>query len=154
MPVAGNYKLAMPDGRTIHDISKKHQLNPKNTGVNKIDFITRYNKVTGTVGRTSLMRIYRYGTDKAVLVELKGIGMITIPENCRVMTSTEEFVCAADGTLQAANKLALFEKGELVYHPILSIHETYTLPVCYKLITASKSPYLLDNGLIIASDES
>ena len=136
---------------SVKSLYEKHQLNPKNNGVNVIDYLQSYSLTSDKMGQIGLLSIRNNGKDRTFRLTVKDTGNIYIGQ------STTLLVNGSWGNIQnqqlgISSKIGFVIDGKLCYKSIIDMKETFELYNYYSLITLDKSNYVLKNGLVVKSD--
>lgn len=136
----------------VEQLGNKHQLNPNNTGVTRIDDCLAFSKNSG-IFRCDILSIRQNGTSPIQLLECKAgedviVQAITI--DTELMTNDGKYVSIKNGTLKLGTTL-LVASGDVTYQYAVTQITGGNIGYTYKIKT-SRQNYVLACGLVVKSD--
>lgn len=137
---------------TIEELGNKHQLNPNNNGVTRIDDCLAYSKGSG-IFRCDLLGIRQNGLNNTQLVELKcgeDTIRVIVAVDTQLLSDNEQYVSIKDGTLKLGTNLVVVSGKTVLKYSVTQItvnNSAYT----YNIKTSRKN-YVLECGLVVKSD--
>ncbi len=136
----------------IKELSIKHQLNPKNTGVTPIDNVIWYNNINSSIGIGNLLKINKNEQIyTAYKIFAKDVKPFLVDKNT-VMYSDCGMMSIATG-LKPPHRLVIYndETKQLEYHAIIDITEVDVNEDTY-IVTSDRKLLVMNNGVMILSD--
>lgn len=136
----------------VEQLGNKHQLNPNNTGVIRIDDCLAFSKNSG-IFRCEVLSIRQNGTAPIQLIECKSgddVIMQAITLDTEVMTADGNYVSIKDGTLKLGTNL-LVASGNVTYTYAVTQVTGGNTGYTYKIKT-SRNNYVLESGIVVKSD--
>lgn len=137
---------------TVEELGNKHQLNPDNVGVRRIDDCLSYNSSSG-IFRSDILGIRSNDTANIQGVSLKykddEIRAI-ISHRTELLTAENNYVSISQGTLRLGTRVLIVKNDSTHPYAVTSITGLGT-GYTYSIKT-SRSNYLLDCGLVVKSD--
>ena len=136
----------------VKELSNKHQLNPKNTGVTPIDQVIWYNNQSHQVGIGNLLRI---NTSEQVfeVYKVNAVHLRTfyICKNCYIYTDCG--MKSIETGLAAPLRIVRYDKNEnkLTTHTIIDIQKITHNDTAHNVVSDRKL-LVLSNGVIVMSD--
>ena len=151
MPIYEKCKLSHMD-ITVEELGNKHQLNPSNNGVQRIDDCLAYHD-SSKLFRCDLMGIRMDGNRTVYKVTLKRgneIIPIMLSDNCKIMNSDNKYVSIEEGSLKITSLIKVVSFDTVQNFSVLSIAPIQSLPTYW--IRTSRYNYVTSSGIVVKSD--
>lgn len=136
----------------VKELSNKHQLNPRNTGVTPIDQVIWYNNQNSEIGIGNLLRI---STSEQVFEAYKvnavHLRSFYICKGCYIYTDCG--MKSIETGLSAPLRIVTYDKNEkkLKTHTIMDIEKVQRNDTVHNVVSDRKL-IVLSNGVIVMSD--
>ena len=137
----------------VEGLGRKHQLNPNNNGVTRIDNVIAYSKDSGEF-ISDIVGIY-FESDKTPYYRLELVRgnnaiAINLSGKTKVLTPSGSYCSIDSNTLHERDKLYIVDNNDLQEWSIHSIKRV-SLEYTYNIKT-SRHNYVTSTGLIVESD--
>ena len=151
MSILGSNKL-LQMSLTVKELSNKHQLNPKNTGVTPIDQVIWYNNVNSEIGIGNLLRISTQGqVYEMYRITSTNFKPFYISKDCYIYTDCG--MKSIETGLAAPQRIVVYNKRSkcLKTHTIIDIEQVHTNDTIHT-VCSDRKLLILSNGVIVMSD--
>lgn len=138
--------------RTVEELSSLHQLNPNNTGIQRIDDCLSYSSNSG-IFRADILSIRQQGVEPCVTLKLckdDKILTCTIPTSAELMSDSENYISINNGTLKIATNVTIVSMYGRDIYAVKSISAPFSGYV--HSIRTSRKNYVLECGLVVKGD--
>lgn len=152
MPVLSKSKL-INNSNTAESLREKHQMSPKNNGVNPIDTVISLDLSKNNLCMGSVTYVKHSGDCAVYKMELADAGEYLIsPHTQFLITTAGNWGSINDGHLKYGGKVAIYSNNELTLHTIKSLQLTNLQSTQTSIRVPNRQNYILDNGLIVHTD--
>lgn len=153
MPITNTSKLSHMN-ITTKELLEKHQLNPHNNGLSRLDDAIFFNTVSNKWGICALTRISIFSEEYPLLVSTTNQDRFIISQNTKLLCENGEYINFAEGKLNLATKLINIDTNSTNKRTTYAITELKILDkLCPMiLIRTDRDNYVLDNGFIVKRD--
>lgn len=153
MPVVHNSTLLNSKCSSVKELYEIHQLNPMNNGVNTIDTVLSIDVPKQSLCMGNLTSIRYEGQRPVCLLNIKDVGVFTIPLNAQLLVSEDGiWGSVQDRRLIPGGKVGIYNHDTIEFHSIVNITHLPENYISYTLKVANRHNYVLDNGLIVHED--
>lgn len=137
---------------TVEELGNKHQLNPDNSGICRIDDCLAYSDASGLF-RCDILSIFASGLSQLYRVILKHGNTtlnIVLNGNCEVLDVNNHYVSIISGSLKSTTSIKVIE-NEVCPYTVIEVIPLRTIGYSYRIKT-SRQNYVTAEGLVVKSD--
>lgn len=136
---------------TIKQLSEKHQLNPRNNGVNAIDQLIFYDDSMDKLCVGDMIHIMSMGMVDTYNIEIEDIGTFPIAGTTEVLLPDGTYGSINNGKIQAGFPVSVIIDGHKQQKSVISYNLCQLMFPFYRLRSA-RTNYVTAKGLIVATD--
>lgn len=136
---------------TIKQLSEKHQLNPKNNGVNAIDQLIFYDDTLDKLCIGDMLHVMPLGMVDTYNITIEDVGTFPIAATTCVLLPNGQYGCINDGKIQAGQNVTVITNGHKTTKSVIS-YELCQLMYNYYRIRSARTNMVTAEGLVVKSD--